>query len=86
MKKLSKIVALLLAGAMAMVMLTACTGGGNTGSNLKEDKDAEAKVLSKYSTSVANNKELKDEAEKFLDENSLYLAVSVAIDSFLTAK
>ena len=37
MKKLSKIVALLLAGAMAMVMLTACTGGGNTGSNLKED-------------------------------------------------
>jgi hypothetical protein len=68
MKKLSKIVALLLAGAMAMVMLTACTGGGNTGSNLKEDKDAEAKVLSKYSTSVANNKELKDEAEKFLDE------------------
>lgn len=36
MKKLSKIVALLLAGAMAMVMLTACTGGGNT-SNMKED-------------------------------------------------
>ena len=68
MKKLSKIVALLLAGAMAMVMLTACSGGGNTGSNLKEDKDAEAKVLSKYSTSVANNKELKDEAEKFLNE------------------
>ena len=32
MKKLSKIVALLLAGAMAMVMLTACSGGGNTGS------------------------------------------------------
>ena len=36
MKKLSKIVALLLAGAMAMVMLTACSGGGNTGS-MKED-------------------------------------------------
>ena len=29
MKKLSKIVALLLAGAMAMVLFTACTGGGN---------------------------------------------------------
>lgn len=27
MKKLSKIVALLLAGVMAMVMLTACSGG-----------------------------------------------------------
>ena len=28
MKKLSKIVALLLAGAMAMLMFTACSGGG----------------------------------------------------------
>lgn len=68
MKKLSKIVALLLAGAMAMVMLTACSGGGNTG-NMKEDTTAESTVLSKYSTaSVDNNKELKDKAEKFLDE------------------
>ena len=70
MKNLKKFVALLLAGVMAMVMFTACSGGGN-GSNLKEDKDAEAKVLSKYSTgtaSVANNKELKAKAEKFLDE------------------
>lgn len=69
MKKLSKIVALLLAGAMAMVMLTAC-GGGNTGS-MKEDTTAEDKVLGKYSTSTAsvdNNKVLKDKAERFLDE------------------
>ena len=66
MKKLSKIVALLLAGAMAMVMLTACSGGGNTGS-MKEDTTAEDKVLGKYSTSTAsvdNNKALKAEAEK----------------------
>lgn len=67
MKKLSKIVALLLAGAMAMVMLTACSGGGNTGNNLKEDKTAEAEVLKKYSTGT-NDKALKAEAEKFLDE------------------
>ena len=40
MKKLSKIVALLLAGAMAMVMLTACTGGNgpNTPGNPKEQE------------------------------------------------
>ena len=71
MKKLSKIVALLLAGAMAMVMLTACTGGGNTGSNLKEDTTTEAEVLSKYSTSTVaakNDKALKAEAENFLNE------------------
>lgn len=68
MKNLKKFVALLLAGVMAMVMLTACTGGGN-GSNLKEDTTAESTVLSKYSTaSVDNNKELKAKAEKFLDE------------------
>lgn len=69
MKNLKKFVALLLAGVMAMVLFTACTGGGNTGSNLKEDTTAESTVLSKYSTaSVDNNKELKTKAEKFLDE------------------
>ena len=70
MKNLKKFVALLLAGVMAMVMLTACSGGGNTGS-MKEDTKTEAEVLSKYSTSTAsvdNNKELKAKAEKFLNE------------------
>lgn len=71
MKNLKKFVALLLAGVMAMVLLTACSGGA--GSNLKEDTNAETKVLGKYSTStsttsVANNKALKDKAERFLDE------------------
>lgn len=70
MKKLSKIVALLLAGAMAMVMLTACTGGGGNGSNLKEDTKAEAEVLSKYNTSTVaakNDKDLRAVAEGHLD-------------------
>lgn len=70
MKNLKKFVALLLAGVMAMVMLTACSGGGNTG-NMKEDTTAEAEVLKKYSTgtvAVKNDKALKAEAEKFLDE------------------
>ena len=44
MKNLKKFVALLLAGVMAMVLFTACSGGGNS-SNLKEDTEAEAKVL-----------------------------------------
>lgn len=81
MKKLSKIVALLLAGAMAMVMFTACSGNGPS-SNMKEDKDAETKVLSKYSTSTVtakNNKELKAEAEKFLDEK---LDASIGIGGY----
>ena len=64
MKKLSKIVALLLAGAMAMVMLTACSGGVSG-----EDKDAEEKVMgqirgkSTSTTSLRNDSELKKIAE-----------------------
>ena len=37
MKKLSKIVALLLAGVMAMVMLTACSGGGTDTDEKKQE-------------------------------------------------
>lgn len=69
MKNLKKFVALLLAGVMAMVMLTACSGGN--GSNLKEDTKTEAEVLSKYSTSTVaakNDRTMKAEAEKFLNE------------------
>ena len=70
MKNLKKFVALLLAGVMAMVLFTACSGGGNTG-NMKEDTTTEAEVLSKYSTSTVtakNDRALKAEAEKFLNE------------------
>lgn len=44
MKKLSKIVALLLAGALTMLLFTACGGGG--GGNLTAQKDEEEKVVS----------------------------------------
>ena len=70
MKNLKKFVALLLAGVMAMVLFTACSGGGNS-SNLKDDTEAEAKVLGKYSTSTVtakNDRALKAEAEEFLNE------------------
>lgn len=45
MKKLSKIVALLLAGALTMLLFTACSGGGGGSSSMSEDKDAETKVM-----------------------------------------
>lgn len=70
MKKLSKIVALLLAGAMAMLMFTACSGGGGS-----EDKAAEEKVMSQIrgkSTSAAslqNDKDLQKVAAAHLDED-----------------
>lgn len=55
MKKLSKIVALLLAGAMAMVMLTACTGGG-TGS----EKEQENEILNELSKQTEAASLVKD--------------------------
>lgn len=53
MKKLSKIVALLLAGAMAMVMFTACSG--ETGQNKKAEDEYMAKVNAKRSSSQRLN-------------------------------
>ena len=70
MKNLKKFVALLLAGVMAMVMLTAC--GGGVGS---EDKDAEEKVMGQIrgkSTSTAslqNDSDLKKVAAAHLNED-----------------
>ena len=68
MKKLSKIVALLLAGAMAMLMFTACSGGGGS-----EDKEAEEKVMSqirgKSTASLQNDKDLQKVAAAHLDED-----------------
>lgn len=74
MKNLKKFVALLLAGVMAMVLFTACSGGG-TGSNLKEDKDAEAKVMSQIhdkgisAASLKNDDDLRRTAEKWLEHD-----------------
>lgn len=70
MKNLKKFVALLLAGVMAMVMLTAC--GGGTGSNLEDKPEAEAKVLRNYSTSTVtaqNDEKLRAVAEGWLKKD-----------------
>ena len=84
MKNLKKFVALLLAGVMAMVLFTACSGGGNS-SNLKEDTEAEAKVLGKYSTStvdVKNDKDLRAVAEKYLDAKFNVLGYAGAFKAY----
>ncbi len=74
MKKLSKIVALLLAGAMAMVMLTACSGGGTTADTEKEEaiqkqlgERTEATSLCDNDGKVKNDSQLYKETAKLLD-------------------
>lgn len=70
MKKLSKLVALLLAGAMAMLLLTACGGGSS------EDKQAEEAVMTKLrakggaaTQSLDNDQALREIAAQNLDSD-----------------
>lgn len=67
MKKLSKIVALLLAGAMAMVMLTACSGDGGGSSAGTVDSKEETKAVKLISSDAKNDKNLRAVAEGHLN-------------------
>lgn len=72
MKKLSKIVALLLAGALTMLMFTACGGGGSFG-HRDQDKEKEAfgKFTSKAQASSVkeNDKSLQAVADGYLQKD-----------------
>lgn len=65
MKKLSKIVALLLAGALTMLLFTACSGGG--GSPTEEQKVL-AQISREKGVQVTNDAELRAVAERHLKE------------------
>lgn len=74
MKKLSKIVALLLAGALTMLLFTACGGGGGSSSSMSEDKDAETKVMGliqkkEGAASLQNDSDMQKIAAAKLDED-----------------
>ena len=66
MKKLSKIVALLLAGALTMLLFTACSGGG--GSPTEEQKVL-AKISQEKGVQVTNDAELRAVAERHLNDD-----------------
>ena len=74
MKKLSKIVALLLAGALTMLLFTACGGGGGGSSSMSEDKDAETRVMGliqnrEGAASLQNDSDMQRIAAAKLDED-----------------
>ena len=72
MKNLKKFAALLLAGAMALLMLTACGGGGEVGERVPE---AESNLFGTYATSSQasnikeNNKSLQAIADGYLQKD-----------------
>lgn len=75
MKKLSKIVALLLAGALTMLLFTACGGGG--GSPTEEQKVL-AQISQEKGVQVTNDAELRAVAERRLDESLQYKLLGYA--------
>ena len=74
MKKLSKIVALLLAGALTMLLFTACGGGGG-GSFGHRDQDKEDEAFGKFTSEAQaskvteNDKSLQAVADGYLQKD-----------------
>ena len=66
-KNLKKFAALLLVGAMALLMLTACGGGGSA--NKTEEQKVMEKIGSQKNVQVTNDAELRAIAEAHLDED-----------------
>lgn len=64
MKKLKKFAALLLVGVMALALLTACGGGGQT-----EEQKVLAQISQEKGVQVTNNAELRAVAERNLNED-----------------
>ena len=69
MKKLSKIVALLLAGALTMLLFTACGGGGGGSAEKTEEQKVMEKIGSQKNVHVTSDAELRAIAEAHLNED-----------------
>lgn len=80
MKKLKKFAALLLVGVMALALLTACGGGGQT-----EEQKVMAKISQEKGVQVTNDTELRTVAEGHLNDDRKDLDANFKIAGYLTA-
>ncbi len=82
MKKLSKIVALLLAGALTMLLFTACSGGGG---GPTEEQKVLAQISREKGVQVTNDAELRAVAERHLNDDRKELDANFKIAGYFTA-
>ena len=83
MKKLSKIVALLLAGALTMLLFTACGGGGGGGSFGHRDKDEEDRAFGKFtSMTQASGLTVNDENLQAVADGHLQKDLNSSVEIF----
>ena len=80
MKKLKKFAALLLVGVMALALLTACGGGGQT-----EEQKVLAQISQEKGVQATNDAELRAVAEGHLNEDRKDLDANFKIAGYLTA-
>lgn len=80
MKKLKKFAALLLVGVMALALLTACGGGGQT-----EEQKVLAKISQEKGVQATNDAKLRAVAEGHLNEDRKDLDANFKIAGYLTA-
>lgn len=80
MKKLKKFAALLLVGVMALALLTACGGGGQT-----EEQKVLAQISQEKGVQVTNDAELRAVAERHLNDDRKELDANFKIAGYFTA-
>lgn len=84
MKKLKRLAALLLAGAMVMLLFTAC--GGSSGEDTAAEEAVMKQINLKRGTStqsLENDKELRDLAMKYLNEDIVNANISLGNHKFI---
>ena len=67
MTKLRKLTALLLAGALTLLLLTACSGGGSSGPEAQAEAEVMRAINNGRAVALSNDPDMREVAEAHLD-------------------
>ena len=73
MTKLRKLTALLLAGALTLLLLTACSGGGSSGPEAQAEADVMSAINKGRTMALSNDPDMQEVAKARLDALELEL-------------